>query len=419
MKFPIHINTEEVASKLQPSIASTYKKLAASRYFTASHLELLSSEAKHILQTHHSESGIWGHLLYIEGVFQRSIQFNTTDQSHRRFDHFYTSLEEDINKALVEHKDSQAVRSFMRQLVVRLEQDQQYEHAPWPSIIEQCIPLLSAGHLEHLDQNLMSSSLHNGSSASVRLKSYVTLLVGKEKQALDQLLSFKTNWSEQQLTIHFKCLESRERWDTILQWLKQLFPTKTKNKYGSLQAYADRSHSHLNQHGVFLTDVWDRWLLAPSFQRFAALTAHEKKDKKQQIVDYLLPRLEAQLHQAQAVQVYIRLLHDQQRFDKAAEYFLMHERNPSRLHEDKEALLEAMKTFTPELLKPVFHQFVVRLAEKKSRIHYEKAAFYVSELLQVYQLDQSEALFYEYLERLKAEYKTYRAFIKELNVIHA
>lgn len=419
MKFPIHIHSEETVSKLQPSIVSTYKKLAASRYFTASYLELLSSEAKHILYTQHNETGIWGHLLYIEGVFLRSIQNSIVEPSHRRFEHFYTSLEEDIRKAITEHKDSQAVQSFMRQLVVRLERDQHHEHAPWAAIIEHCIPLLSAGHLEHVDQTLTSCAFHSGSEAAIRLKSYVTLLVGKEKQALEQLLSFDGNWSEQQLTIHFKCLESRERWETILKWLKQLFPTKTQNKYGSLQAFADRSHSHLNENGAFLTDVWDRWLLAPSFQRFAALTAHEKTEKKQQIVDYLLPKLELQLHQAQAVQVYIRLLHDQQRFSKAAEYFLMHERNPSRLHEDKEALLETMKTHTPELLKPVFHQFVVRLAEKKSRVHYEKAAFYVSELLQVYKLDHSEALFFEYLERLKAEYKTYRAFIKELNIIHA
>ena len=419
MEFPIHLDTEEAAKNLQPSILSTFKKLAASRYYTASQLELLSSEAKQILNSRYHELGAFAYLVYIEGVSTLSQSNDSSEQSYRRFEHFYASLGEDLKQAIQTEKDTPAVFAFIRQLVIKMERDKHHQNAPWPSLVDQFVSQLSAGHIDRLDQILDTYSFSRSASSAVLVKSYVTLLAGREKNALQQLVSISANWTEQQLTKHFRCLEERERWETILHWLKQLFPSKSENRYGSLQAFADRSHSHLNKNGTFLTDVWDRWLLAPSFQRYAALTTHENKDKKQQIVDYLLPKLEVQLHQSQTVQVYIRLLHEQQRFEKAAEYFLMYERNPARLQEEKEALLQSMKTFTPHLVKPVLHQFVVRLAEKKSRAHYEKAAYYVSELMDVYKQDHTEDRFQEYMQLLKSEYKTYRAFIKELNLIHA
>ncbi|MDQ0207945.1 hypothetical protein [Alkalicoccobacillus murimartini] len=419
MDLPVHIDMEEAATALQPAIHSTYKKLAASRYFTASHLELISSEAKHVINTHANETGAYGYLLYIEGVFSLSRSSSTQDQSFRRFEHFYRSLGEVIKQSLESNKDSHDAFLFMNQMAKRMEKDQRDLFAPWPGLIQQCIPCLSAGHIEKLDEKLKPYTFNEGATHAVLVKSYLSLLAGREKNALQQLMSLTTNWTEQQITPHFRCLEERERWDTILLWLKQLFPLKSDGRYGSLQAFADRSNAQLNKNGAFLSHVWDRWLLAPSFQRYAALTTHESKEKKQQIVDYLLPKLEGQLHHTQTVQVYIRLLHEQQRFDKAAEYFLMYERNPLRLQEDKEALLHDMKVSSPHLVKPVFHQFVVRLAEKKSRAHYEKAAHYVHELMLVYSQENNEERFQHYIQLLKSEYKTYRAFIKELNFIHA
>lgn len=417
MNVPTPKKEEQVEKALHTVIHSTYKKLAASRYFTASHLEVIASEAKHMIHTRVKDDTLIGYYIYIKGVFLLCQSDKSLDQSYRRFDHLYSSLGAALAMMVSNQEEAKDVTFLLKKIIHQLHRFESSSYSPWPNLVQQLIPHLSAQHIEQLYDQLSTYTFHPESMDAKRVISYVSLLVGREREALAHLRS-SSKWNEQQLTEHFRCLEQRQRWRTILQWLEELFPYQP-GRYGSLQSFADKSQSQLNKSGELLSDVWDRWLMAPSFQRFSALTAHENPTKKAQILEYVLPKLKNQLHQSQSVQVYIKLLMEAQLFEKAAEFFLMYERNPLRLQDDKKQLLDEMKVKAPKLTMPVLHQFVVRLVEKKSRAHYEKAASYVKELKQLYIEENSLDRFQEYMRLMKSEYKTYRAFIKELNVIHA
>ncbi|TSB46154.1 hypothetical protein [Alkalicoccobacillus porphyridii] len=419
MEMPDHNKEKEFIAVLTPAIHSTYKKLAASRYFTASHLELISSEAKNIIHTQVKEMPLLGYYIYINGVFSLCHNENALEQTHRRFEHFFGSLGDKLIEHIAADRDAVSVTSFLKRTTNQIKKTEGTLFSPWPKLVQQLVPHLSGSQIEKIDEQLRTHSFHFKSADAILIKSYVTLLAGREKEALEQLTQRYHKWSEQQVTPHFRCLEKRTRWKTILVWLKQLFPDQRNGRYGSLQSFADKSKSQLNESGDLLPDVWDRWLLAPSFQRYTALTAHESQEKKEQIIKYVLPRLKKQLHQSQTVQVYVKLLKESKSFETAAEYFLLYERNPLRLQEEKEQLLEDMMVKAPKLVIPIFHQFVVRLAEKKSRAHYERAAYYVNQLRLLYSNEHEMERFQEYMRLMKSEYKTYRAFIKELNVIHA
>ena len=158
-------------------------------------------------------------------------------------------------------------------------------------------------------------------------------------------------------------------------------------------------------------------MLSPNYERFLTYIRHLTKEEQLELVDRLLPELEKRLHHLETAKTYEKLLLTFEKYELAMRYFLQYEREPLRLRQEKEELLQALREHAPALARPVYHQFIVRLVEKKSRLHYEQAAMFIKTLQLLYKSGEERDLFSEYITKLKKTYRTYRAFVEELKQI--
>ncbi|MDV2684997.1 hypothetical protein RYX56_11510 [Alkalihalophilus lindianensis] len=415
--FPKHTETQ-LEKELEQQVISTYKKLVTSRYFTKSQIEQIVMDTKeHIGHPTHT-THIKQVLVYIKGILSLAIQFNTHDEYERRFSQFFSSLLDEITD-LIKGLDpeSKEYNQILEQVLFYYVYDAYLTKSPWPYLVQKLADIVPPRQLEKMNEFLEEAFQKQDYARSTKISySYIQLLIGKEDKAL-ALLQKEIPVSQQEVTPHFLCLKKRQRWQTIQQWLTFLFPNRGERGYGSLQGIADEMQASLRQSTHELNAIWKRWLLSPSFQRFQSLLTHVPAEEQQALIDELTEELKKTLHQSESTLTYIRILNEYKRYEEAANYFLIHEHDPLRLHQEKKKLLKQIEDHHPSLAKPIHHQFVVRLVEKKSRVHYEAAVASIRILKTVYdQLDERER-FFHYLAKMKKQYRTYRAFVEELKAI--
>ncbi len=104
-------------------------------------------------------------------------------------------------------------------------------------------------------------------------------------------------------------------------WFSNLFPNKSPGSYGALQPYADEMQTALADNAEIVSEIWKRWLLAPSYQRYKTLTRQLNPEARKSLLNELLPKLKQQLHQPEAASVYAKLLADNCRYEEAAHFF--------------------------------------------------------------------------------------------------
>ncbi|MFC0557731.1 hypothetical protein [Halalkalibacter alkalisediminis] len=407
----------EVYQEIEQPILLTFKTITASRYVTNRHLEQFSTDA--ITQISGLKTDYpWLYLLtYMGGVFERSTHLTNYQEFERRFTYFYHTLSDEIISQ-VKHIDARSYRLFVNRLLKRIAKHSRILQAPWSHLLLKLLPTMPAAHIDHVYQTLSSSIDPSECSQSVALAySYVALLAGKEMSSIGILQKNGVNYREQEVTPHFQLLKERARWQTMKQWFIVLFPQKKTGQYGSLQKFMDEMNTVLPISSKEQESIWNRWLLSPNYQRFKTYTRHLSDTQQLKLVERILPELEQRLHQIEAAKTYEKILLVYEQYELAARYFLKYERDPTRLREEKLELLAALKVARPDLSRPIYHQFIVRLVEKKSRIHYEQAASYLSELQSLYTSDKEQIMFMTYVKRLKKMYRTYRAFVEELKRI--
>ncbi len=407
----------EVYREIEQSILLTFKTITASRYVTNRHLEQFSTDAISQISDLHTDYP-WLYLLtYMEGVFERSIQLTNYQEFERRFTYFYHSLSDEIGKQ-VEHLDARSYRLFVDRLLRKLIKYSTLKSAPWSQLLLKLLPIMAVAQIDNIYQSLSTSIDYDHCSQPVALAySYVALLAGKEMTALGILQKNEASFHEQEVTPHFQLLKERSRWQTMKQWFAVLFPQKKTGQYGSLQKFVDEMNTVIPISSEEQNLIWNRWLLSPNYQRFKSYTTHLSDVQQLELLEKILPELEQRLHQVEAAKTYEKILLAYEQFELAARYFLKYERDPTRLRAEKLDLLAALKSDRPDLARPIYHQFIVRLVEKKSRVHYEQAASYLSELKSLYTSDEEQVLFMNYVKRLKKMYRTYRAFVEELKRI--
>ncbi|WP_227936786.1 hypothetical protein [Alkalihalobacillus deserti] len=407
----------EVYQEIEQPILITFKTITASRYVTNRHLEQFSKDAISQISDRTTDYP-WLYLLtYMGGVFERSNHITNYQEFERRFTYFYHSLSDEIIEQ-VEHLEARPYRLFIDRLLKKTAKHSTLKHAPWPQLLLKLLPAMPAAHIDHVYQSLSSSIDSALCSQSVALAySYVALLAGKEMSAIGSLQKNGANFREQEVTPHFQLLKDRARWQTMKQWLSVLFPHKKTGQYGSLQKFVDEMNTVMPISSKEQHSIWNRWLLSPNYQRFKTYTSHMSDQEQIKLVERILPELEQRLHQVEAAKTYEKIVLAYEQFELAARYFLKYERDPTRMREEKLELLVALKGARPDLARPIYHQFIVRLVEKKSRVHYEQAASYLHELQALYTSDEERILFMNYVKRLKKMYRTYRAFVEELKRI--
>ncbi|WP_100404921.1 hypothetical protein [Bacillus solitudinis] len=416
---PINFDEHNLYSELEHNVIKTYKKIVASRYFTSSQLEEVSMEASKRLNDHPNLDPLYFYLTYMKGVSFLSLSCSTYEEYERRFRHFFTSIADEIIN-LLSKVERVTYRAFLEQILFHFVYDMNESRAPWSMVLKRMLTRMPIEHLEPTYYFLQDSLSNQEASRDVSLTySYIALLVGKEKEALKLLELSILPVTEQEVTLHFQCLKKHERWESMRHWFSTLFLQRPNGPYGSLQPLADEMKASLHKDPRELTHVWNRWLLAPSYHRFQSLTRHLSIEEKDLLLEDLLPKMQDRFHQVETITTYMKLLLEYKRFDDASRYFLLHERDPLRLRPEKIKLLEALYENRPLLIKPIYHQFVVRLVEKKSRAHYEQAVIFIKMLSKLYASSNESVRFLDYVKRMKKTYRTYRAFVEELKTIES
>ncbi|ARK31517.1 hypothetical protein [Halalkalibacter krulwichiae] len=407
----------ELYQDIEQPILLTYQTITASRYVTNRHLEQIVHETVTAVTNLKSDYPYLYYLTYMKGVFQYSTRLDNYQEFQRRFDYFYHSITVEIIR-LTKNLQSKSYRLFLKRLLVLLIKQGNHANEPWGNLFIKLLPTIPAAHIDYLYQVLSENIDTSQCSSTVALAySYLALIAGKEVTALRILQRNNKAFKEHDVVPHFELMKTRARYRTMKQWLSVLFPKKSSGQYGSLQKYVDEINSAIPLSLKEQESVWNRWLLSPNYQRFITYTRHLSEEQQLTIVERLLPELEQRLHQLEAAKTYEKLLLSYEKFEEASHYFLRHERDAHRLREEKEELLYALKASRPDLARPIYHQFIVRLVEKKSRAHYEQAALYMKDLQEVYVSLEDQELFHTFVSKLKKMYKTYRAFIEELKRI--
>lgn len=405
--------------EVEQDVIHTYKFITSSRYVTNRHLEQISIDAKNRISRIKTDQS-WQYVLtYMRGVFSLSTRANTYDEYERRFSYFFQAMIENLltlHNSLQE--DVSNYRLFLEHVLFLVAYDADNVKAPWPQLLFRIVVDMKTEHVEPV-YTFLSKSIDTGScSRALALTySYVSLLAGKEVTALSILTKKGARYQEQEVNQHFQLLKERSRWRTIKQWLTVLFSHKTKGHYGSLQPIIDEMNTALPSPKNEQESIWNRWMLSPNYQRFLNYTQHLTTEEQFELVERLLPLLEQRLDHLETAKTYEKLLLTYKKYEHAMRYFLKYEREPLRQRSEKEELLQALCKHAPVLARPVYHQFIVRLVEKKSRVHYEQAARFLRTLQTLYSSPEEQVLFREYVTRLKKKYRTYRAFVEELKQI--
>ncbi|WP_059103958.1 hypothetical protein [Shouchella shacheensis] len=408
---------DEIRFQLEAEVLTVYKKLVSSRYFSPAHLEQLAGEAKEVVGRFPEHKQWIGYVVYIERVYQLARETGQLQASQRRLQHFFHAL---IAALLLIKPDpvssSNVYQNLLSTCLRHFVSEADQAGTPWPRLLHALLTEMPAEISEKVDHYL-SKYLHamHTEKETALVASLSFLMNGKEREALGQLKGLSAPLVAHDLTEHVQWLAKKECFATMKKWLKTLFPNQNGH-FGSLQSYADQMEAALQTQSTDVQyDLWDRWLHAPNMRRYESFVRHLGKEQMEAVHHYILPRLKNRLHNEAASLAYIRLLSKNERYEEARDYFLTFELNPISLHAEKKQSLYELAENKPEFAKPVYHQFIVRLAEKRSRKYYVEAARYTKELESLYTKTNEEDVYQAFFKRLKQTYKTYRAFVEELN----
>ncbi|WP_017726881.1 SWIM zinc finger family protein [Halalkalibacterium ligniniphilum] len=406
-----------IQEALERDAVQWYKQLVTSHYMSAAELERLVADMKEAVRENASSSPWFGYFFIVKAVYSLARHFRTFSMQERRFQHFFSAMSQEITHSM-SHLEDADYRFFLETLLFSFAYDLEDEQAPWGRMLLSLIPALPVSTLKPVDQFLEQTLKGRASPVKgILAYSYVSLLLGREDTAI-HLLQRLPYLNEKDVLLHFYLLKKRMKWTLISSWFAHLFPSK-EGSFGSLQPIYDEMLLQLSDDPTSTSTVWIRWLHAPSFQRFQNLTKGLSKKRRQEIVEELLPMLKQQLDQPAARMTYVRLLVSEQRYEEGLHYFLKREKDPFRMPPEKQELLSFLETRESEALLPIYHQFVVRLIEKKTRPHYEEAIIYLRKLKHIYEEHENLESFHTFLQKLKKAYKSYRALLKELKQLEA
>ncbi|KMK74757.1 hypothetical protein [Alkalihalobacillus pseudalcaliphilus] len=401
---------------LHTDIRATYRKLISSRYFTKGQLEWVTQDLLKRLSHQYKDQITALIFYYIEEVINLIPDKASYVEHERRFLHFYQVCTDYLLNYLNQKPEH---FTFMAETTLTLLENQNQLKKPWaPFLYELYVQVdqTKRAFIYHLisSSKQLDGPLHRKVGI---VYSYILLDQGDKEVALDLLMTIK-DLQEIEVSPHFQLLKKDKAYETLANWFEKLWTGHhSPSYYGSLQALYDEVKIKLNHDPNQHQKIWERWLLAPHYQRLQSLLEHLSAEQKQQAVETLLPELKKRLHKPDAALTYTRILMDFGHYTDVATFFLTMEKDPLKIKQDKFELLQQLALKQPELAKAIFHQYALRLIEKKSRVHYEQAAQYIKQLKKLYMHTENTEEFLDYIEQLKKKYRTYRAFIEELKTV--
>ncbi|WP_078555298.1 hypothetical protein [Bacillus alkalicellulosilyticus] len=404
-------------NEIETTIIALYKELTNQNYLTEIDRNSIAGAVllkldRLELENHEKIAAL---LLTINGILSLSMKFSTYRPFEQRFVHFFTTII-DENRELFAEIGMQSSNEYHHVIT----EDILYfyfeflstESAPWDRIFRYWI---SKEQSKQQLQNYLALFVEkqHANPHHVRLAIITSLLAlycEDGSLSISYLRPHKKIISASDLYDHFSLLQEREEWDMLKSWLSY-FKSNWKNDPIVERIY-DQMVLHLNEKPKDHFVIWEKWLKTPSFKSY--LANKQKYQIAESDISHILSILHGDLFNPAIERLYLQILNEEKRITEAVSFFLLVEKNPLQLAEEKVNLLSLINKEQPEKLIAIYHQFVIRLVEKKTRQHYEEAVVFIGKLQRLYKKLDKQSEFSSYIQKLKQHYRTYRALIQEM-----
>ncbi|SDB82483.1 hypothetical protein [Shouchella lonarensis] len=391
-----------------------YRKLVSTLYTAPVHIESLVNEWKRNEAQLFEEAPLFVYIACLEQVFS-FVTLEELVRYERRFTDFARGITANV-KQLLEKQDFKSNEQFLTQMIVtKYSRHAREERSPWTMLFHMWQEMAPEEELQKIKLQLEELYPFKEAAKSAQLVcAYFFVRLQEEERALLSLQARSYEIETQDVAIHIEHLSKRAQYIAVKRWLQALFPGQSIH-FGALQIYADQAEVALAVHPEeTCIKVWNRFVQNPSERTFMMLVAPLNETQTEIILQDVLPRLRARLFSDGVRLSYVQLLYRYRRYEEAMTYFLVDEDQPFMLSSVKRALLQAAAENYPEQAKPIYHQFIVRFVEKRSRKHYIEAVNYTVQLRKLYEATSDMERYEHFLEKLKVMYRTSRVFIEEL-----
>lgn len=396
---------QTIKNELVDDVNEMARKLTSSAYLTTRHVEQLIMEACSLANRFPPERRWLVYLAFLNGVFERG----TRQQSplfKRRFTYFSTGIATEF-VTLFPSLEKEKKARCLRTLLHLLREQAAKSDAPWPDLLMQLARFLDKRELEDAFTFLSTSIDENAASLRVILAwSYIGLRADREVAA-HVILQKQAPYAGEQLRFHFQLFKERERWETMKHWVDTLL---SDDGTTALAPFIDEMNAVLAKDERHRQQIWERWLYNPSFSRFLTLTRDLDEGERLRVFLNLQEKLEERLHDNKTKTTYVQLLVHFRQFERLTDFFTLYEYDDAKYRE----ALNTLQKEAPDYLKRVYHQWIVRLIAKKTRLHYREAVDFIQKLKTLYDRTDESDRFRQYVAQLQRHYRTYRAFLEEL-----
>lgn len=363
--------------------------------------------------------------LFLEQIFSMAKKYETFSSFHRRFSYTFGQLIENNTKLITDHS-SEHHPAFHQWFSKRI-LDSFFENKSVPKnpleilTMKWILAEKEQSYQEQYLQHFLNQSDNNSNHSDhlILLTSLLALQCEKGARSLMLIRSIHGTVTPKDLTPHFQMLKDRQEWETMKRWFN-LFLKKWSNKQlKEVRSFYEEMLLNTDNPTLHIEEIWSSWITHPNFTIYKQRMKMNDRSpmEKENTIDYLLAKLEDQLYNMRAESVYYQILLHEHRLEKAVLTLLKREHDPFNLTKEKQQILQIAKRKTPKTVLPLYHQFVDRLIQKKSRSHYQEAVNYIKELRDIYCELQQEERYTIYINRLKKHYKSFRALIQELKKI--
>lgn len=257
----------------------------------------------------------------------------------------------------------------------------------------------------------------NGNLFLTKLSSLLYLQANDGSHSLSLLKGLPTPIHHSELIDHFLIMEHKQDYVMMKHWFDLFFPFN-KPKQGTVlgKLYEDMLiETGTSEEKIAI--VWNNWLKQPNFKTYRSRISKSTEAEKQRALQFILPKLKRELYRPQTESTYYQIITEEKLFEEGIHSLLTSNKDVTFMSPEIEKLLTKISVKQPELLLPFYHQLVERLVQKKSRVHYEEATYFINRLKPIYEKINMPQIFDTYLKGLKKRFKTFRAFIQELNKI--
>ncbi|MFV8827334.1 hypothetical protein [Alkalihalobacterium sp. APHAB7] len=407
---------------LESDILALYKKIASSNYLKDVQISELVEQTLDKLQTQSNQplSIIDKALMIMNGLLSLGIKFTTYASFERRFDHFISILGGRVNVILEEQhhelslEEKQAITEALVLLYTRY---MDVASSSWGRI-------LAKWFIQNEQEQWVHSyypyfkQLHEEYDEPFHLSmitSLLALICQDGVGSLAYLKIHKQRLAANDLYHHFALLHNRQEWDTMQRWF-DLFSTSWKGSIGNLEPFY-RILEKKNSKSFNFTSHLTKWMNRPTLGSYKDLSSSLEEPERNLLLKKVQESLNEQLAYPTIQNLWMQILQYEKRWDVAIDYFLNNEPLPFQLSDEKQQLLAQLEKHVPDGTIPIYHQFIVRLVEKKTRSHYTEAVIYMKRLKKLYELMNQRERFKQYITLFNQTYKTYRALIQEMKTI--